>query len=95
MVKRIFLDFDFEEEIFDLLDLLSELATAKNCTISQLVLAWTAHQPTITSVIIDPRTIEQLEDNLSADNIVITDEDCERIDAIAIPGKVLAKLWGR
>ncbi len=86
---------DFEEEIFDLLDLLSELATAKNCTISQLVLAWTAHQPAITSVIIGPRTIEQLEDNMGTDNIVITDEDCERIDAIAIPGKALAKLWGR
>jgi aryl-alcohol dehydrogenase-like predicted oxidoreductase len=86
---------DYEEATFDLLDLLTEIAREKNCSISQLALAWTAAQPAITSVIIGPRTVEQLEDNLGAVDVEITDEDCERIDAIAVPGGALAKLWGR
>lgn len=86
---------DYEDGTFDLLDLLDELAKARNCSISQLALAWTAAQPAITSVIIGPRTLEQLEDNLGAIDVEITGDDCEKIDAIATPGGALAKLWGR
>ena len=38
----------------------------KGVTLSQLALAWCMHQPGVTSPIIGPRTMEQLEDNLGA-----------------------------
>jgi aryl-alcohol dehydrogenase-like predicted oxidoreductase len=70
---------------------LAELAAAKNCTISQFVLAWTTIQPGITSAIIGPRTLAQLQDNLGAIEVEINDDDRKRIDELAPPGSALAK----
>jgi aryl-alcohol dehydrogenase-like predicted oxidoreductase len=73
------------DRAWELLDLLNEMAAEKSCTVSQLTLAWTQHQSAVTSTIIGPRTVEQLEDNLGAMDVEITDEDCKRIDEIARP----------
>ena len=56
----------FTDAAFDVLDVVEPIAQEKDCTPSQLALAWCAHQPGITSPIIGPRTMEQLEDNLRA-----------------------------
>ncbi len=72
----------WRDNTYDVLDLLTEMAVEKDCTISQLVLAWTMHQPGMTSVIIGPRTISQYQDNLGALDVEITDEDRQRIDAV-------------
>jgi aryl-alcohol dehydrogenase-like predicted oxidoreductase len=76
---------DLNNRVYDLLDLLAEISAGKGCTISQLALAWTMAQPGITSVILGPRTQEQLEDNLGALDVIVTDEDLKRIDAISKP----------
>jgi len=76
---------DLNDRVYDLLDLLIEISAGKGCTISQLALAWAMAQPGITSVIIGPRTQQQLEDNLGVLDVVITDEDMKRIDAISKP----------
>ena len=55
-------------------------------SVSQFALAWVAQQPGITSPIIGPRTMEQLEDNLAAASVVVTDDDRKRIDAVIPPG---------
>jgi len=78
-----------QEPVFALIDLLTELAAAKGCTVSQLALAWSMHQPGITAPIIGPRTLEQLQDNLGACHVTITDEDRRQIDAIIPPGQML------
>lgn len=77
------------DTVFDLIDLLSTLAAAKNCSVSQLALAWCMHQPGITAPIIGPRTREQLQDNLGACQVTVTQEDCQQIDAIIPPGQML------
>lgn len=74
-----------ESKVYDLLDVLKEISEEKGCTISQLALAWTMKQPGITSVIIGPRTFEQLEDNLGALNVEVTEQDCARINVIVMP----------
>jgi aryl-alcohol dehydrogenase-like predicted oxidoreductase len=74
------------EAAFDLVDLLDEIAAEKGCTISQLSLAWCLHQPGIASPIIGPRTVEQLQDNLGAIDVVLDDDDRQRIDALSPPG---------
>jgi aryl-alcohol dehydrogenase-like predicted oxidoreductase len=71
---------------FDVVEALDGLAHDKQVTLSQLALAWTLQQPGITSPIIGPRTLEQLEDNLKALDVKLDDEDRRRIDAISPPG---------
>ena len=63
------------DSVYDVNEGLLPLAEAKGCTLSQLALAWCAQQPGITSPILGPRTMEQLEDNLGALEVTVTAED--------------------
>ncbi len=83
----------YGDAAFDVLDVFEELALAKGATPSQVALAWNAAQPGITAPIIGPRTMEQLEDNLGAADIELTDEDHERIDAVAPPGRAIVPFY--
>jgi len=76
----------WNERIFDALEGLEPLAKARGITMSQLALAWVMQQPGITSPIIGPRTMEQLEDNLKAFDVTVTAEDREIIDGLVPPG---------
>ncbi len=78
---------------FDVLDVVESIAEEKGCTPSQLVLAWCFQQPGITSPIIGPRTMEQLDDNLGAVDVDITDEDRKRIDDVSPPGRAIVPFY--
>ncbi len=79
-------DRHFTDRAFDALETVEQIAKEKGCTASQFALAWCAQQPGVTSPIIGPRTMEQLEDNLGAVSVEVTDSDRERIDAVVPPG---------
>ena len=83
----------YTEGTFDVTEGLLPLAQAKGCTLSQLALAWCAEQPGITSPIIGPRTMEQLEDNLGALEVEITTEDRQRIDELVPPGRMVSPFY--
>ncbi len=83
----------FKDEVFDVIDVLAPMAKSKNCSISQLALAWVMHQPGVTSPIIGPRTMEQLEDNLGALDVEITDEDRGAIDEVSQPGRMISPYY--
>ena len=68
------------EQTWEVLDLLKEMANEKDCSMSQLALAWNMAQPGVTSPIIGPRTLEQIEDNLRAVDVEMREEDFSRID---------------
>lgn len=76
----------FVPDVFDVVEPLQALAAEKEVPLSQLALAWTLHQPGITSSIIGPRTLAQLEDALAALDVPFAPEDFKRIDAIIAPG---------
>ncbi len=78
---------------FDVVERVEELAEAKGCTVTQLSLAWCMHQPGVTSPIIGPRTLEQLEDNLGTLDVQVTDEDRQALDEVAPPGGVIAEYY--
>jgi aryl-alcohol dehydrogenase-like predicted oxidoreductase len=78
---------------FDAVEALEQLAREKDVTVSQLALAWTVQQPGITSSIIGPRTLAQLEDNLRALEVKFSGEDLTRIDAISPPGQVIVPFY--
>jgi aryl-alcohol dehydrogenase-like predicted oxidoreductase len=66
------------------------LAAEKGVTLSQFALAWVVNQPGITSPIIGPRTLDQLEDNLGALEVRFSADDLAKIDAIVPPGSNVA-----
>jgi len=73
------------EAAFGVIDVLSEIAGSKGCTVSQLATAWVLGRCGVTSVVVGPRTGEQLEDSLGALDVGWTEEELVRIDALA-PG---------
>ena len=83
----------FTDQAFNVLEVVETIAQEKGCTPSQVALAWCAQQPGITSPIIGPRTLEQLEDHLGAFNVRITEEDQKRLDAVAPPGGMIVPYY--
>jgi aryl-alcohol dehydrogenase-like predicted oxidoreductase len=78
---------------FDALEIVEAVAAEKDATPSQIALAWCIRQPGITSPIIGPRTMTQLEDNLGAAGLEITDKDRARIDEVAPPGRAVVPYY--
>ena len=81
------------DQLFDVLEDLLPVAADKGVPLSQLALAWVARQPGVSSAIIGPRTMEQLEDNLQALQVALTPEDLARIDAISRPGSNVSPFY--
>jgi aryl-alcohol dehydrogenase-like predicted oxidoreductase len=70
------------ERIYDVIEPLETMAKSKGCSLSQMALAWVTQRPGVTSSIIGPRTMEQLEDNLLALNVTFTEDELREIDRI-------------
>jgi aryl-alcohol dehydrogenase-like predicted oxidoreductase len=70
----------------DIVEQLLPLAAAKGVPLARFANAWALRHPAVTSVILGPRTLEQLEDSLKALDVQITDEDARRIDELVPPG---------
>jgi len=81
------------DQIFDVTEGLQPRAEAQGCTLAQLALAWCMHQPGITSPIIGPRTMAQLEDNLGALDVTLTDDDRAAIDELVPPGRMVSPFY--
>ncbi|MCC7089068.1 MAG: aldo/keto reductase [Chloroflexi bacterium] len=74
------------DAIWDVIEGLEAIAKEKGVSLSQLSLAWCMQQPGVTSPIIGPRTMDQLEDNLKAVDVAITDDDLKAINRVIRPG---------
>jgi aryl-alcohol dehydrogenase-like predicted oxidoreductase len=66
---------------------LAEHCRAKGVAPSQFALAWCLANPIITAVILGPRTMEQLDDNLAALSVTITPEDEVFVNSLVPPGE--------
>jgi aryl-alcohol dehydrogenase-like predicted oxidoreductase len=67
-------------------DALAQLADEAGISLIEMALAFVLRHPAVTAAIIGPRTMEQLESQLSAPDMVLSDEVLDRIDQIAEPG---------
>lgn len=70
----------------DIVEQLLPMAEAREVSPARFSLAWTLRNPAVTSAIIGPRTMEQLEDCLGALEVTLTTEEGQRIDALVPPG---------
>ena len=71
---------------FDAADQLGGLADEVGISLIDMALAFVLQHPAVTSAIIGPRTMEQLEDQLDAHEVVLKDDVLDRIDEIVPPG---------
>ena len=69
---------------------LEKIGKEKGKSPSQIALAWCRSQPGITSPIIGPRTMEQLNDNLGSLDIELTDDEVSGIDVVSPPGRAVS-----
>ncbi len=83
----------FIDSAFDVVEGVEALAGDKGCSISQLAIAWVAQQAGVSSVIIGPRTVEQLYENLGALDVELGEADVDRIDRVAPPGRAAVPFY--
>lgn len=67
------------------LDAVGEIADARGVTYSQVALAWLLRRPAVASVLLGVRTPQQLEDNLAAVDLELSDSEYERLDEVSRP----------
>jgi aryl-alcohol dehydrogenase-like predicted oxidoreductase len=71
------------EQVFDVVEDLSSIAGERGATLGQVALAWLLAQPGLAAVLVGARTIEQLDENLGALEVGLSDDDLARIDALS------------
>ncbi|MCI2423913.1 aldo/keto reductase [Saccharopolyspora sp. K220] len=77
--------FDVERKL-DVVEQLIPLAEEAGLPMTHLAMAFAIAHPGVTSAIIGPRTMEQLDDLLASADVTLDDEILDRIDEIAPPG---------
>jgi methylglyoxal reductase len=67
--------------LLTLLDSWQDLTARLDCSLAQLVLAWTLARPGVTHVLCGARTLDQLEDNAGAARLVLPSDVLDRIES--------------
>jgi aryl-alcohol dehydrogenase-like predicted oxidoreductase len=78
------------ERRLDAVEELFEVAAGAGCSLTHLSMAWVLEHPAVTSAIIGPRTMEQLEDLLAGVDVRLAPGVLDRIDEIVPPGTSIA-----
>jgi len=80
-------NFDFppvnREKVYDIVDVMGEIAKTKNVSVAQVALAWLLHQTVVTTVIIGAKRPQQLEDNLKAIDLKLDAAELEKLDTVS------------
>ena len=90
MPARYDLDNTGNQAKLDAADALAHLADESGLSLVHLALAFTLAHPAVTAPIIGPRTMEHLESQLGAADIVLSADVLDEIDRIVPPGTTLA-----
>lgn len=92
--------FDFPpvdlDRAWPVVDAMREIADAKGVSVARVALAWLLHKPWVTSVLIGAKRLEQLDDNLAAVTLSLSDEEMAKLDEVSAlpreyPGWMLAR----
>jgi aryl-alcohol dehydrogenase-like predicted oxidoreductase len=75
-----------DERRVDAVEQLIPIAQEAGVPLTHLAMAFAVTHPGVTSAIIGPRTMEQLDDVLASVDVRLSDEVLDRIDAVVAPG---------
>ncbi|MGO4300781.1 aldo/keto reductase [Leifsonia sp. RAF41] len=70
---------------WEIIDAVDAVARETGTSASQVSLRWLSDRPAVTSVILGARTVEQLDDNLGAADLRLSDDQRARLDAASAP----------
>jgi aryl-alcohol dehydrogenase-like predicted oxidoreductase len=80
-------EFDFpivdKERVWNILDAMTPIAKAHDCSAARVSLAWLLTKPIVTSIIIGAKRIDQLEDNLAAVGLQLTPDEIKQLDDVS------------
>jgi aryl-alcohol dehydrogenase-like predicted oxidoreductase len=80
-------EFDFppvdKDRAFDCVDAMQEVAAEHDCSVARIALAYIMNKPGVTSVIIGAKREEQLRDNIAAADVVLSDEQMQKLDEVS------------
>jgi aryl-alcohol dehydrogenase-like predicted oxidoreductase len=74
-----------QEGLYDIIEVLVEVAEARGVPAAQVALAWTLSRPGITSVVVGARTTDQLRQNLAAADLRLDDAETARLEEVSRP----------
>jgi aryl-alcohol dehydrogenase-like predicted oxidoreductase len=80
-----FVPFD-REMAYRVVDALKEVAARRGASPASVAIAWLLGRRAVSSVIVAARRTEQLEDNIRAVDLQLSDEDVRQLDAVSDPG---------
>jgi aryl-alcohol dehydrogenase-like predicted oxidoreductase len=89
LANRFDLSLPANQRKLDAVEQLTALAGDAGLTLIQLAIAFVLRHPALTSAIIGPRTMDHLESQLAAADVVLSDDVLDRIDEIVPPGVTL------
>lgn len=73
------------EALYDIVDVLVEIAGQRNVSAAQVALAWLISRQGVSTVIIGARNEQQLKDNLQAANLVLNSHEITRLEQVSRP----------
>jgi aryl-alcohol dehydrogenase-like predicted oxidoreductase len=80
-------NFDFppvnKAKAFDIVDVMQTIADEKQVSVAQIALAWLLHQKAVTSVIIGTNKAHQLQDNLNAVNVQLSEQEMAKLNEVS------------
>src|SRR5580658_1856906 len=80
-------EFDFpivdKERTWKILDVMMPIAKTHNCSAARVALAWLLAKPVVTSVIIGARNLEQLQDNLAAVELTLSQDELRQLNEVS------------
>jgi aryl-alcohol dehydrogenase-like predicted oxidoreductase len=77
-----------ETRAFDCIDAMRPIAAAHGVSVAQVALGWLLQQSHVTSVIVGAKRVEQLDDNIAATTLKLSDTEMETLNAIsALPAE--------
>ncbi|MCJ2125597.1 aldo/keto reductase [Methylobacterium sp. J-077] len=66
------------------IDAMRTVAEARGVSVAQVALAWLLHRKAVTSVIVGAKHLDQLEDNIAATQLHLTDAELDALDAVSV-----------
>lgn len=80
-------EFDFpvvdKERTWRILDAMAPIAKAHDCSPARISLAWLLAKPVVTSVIIGAKRLDQLRDNLAAEELNLSEDEIKILDEVS------------
>jgi aryl-alcohol dehydrogenase-like predicted oxidoreductase len=73
------------ERTWQVIDVLRSVAEGRGVSMGVVALAWLVDRPAVTSVILGARTLDQLDDNLSAAGVHLSAEETRILDEASAP----------